>query len=108
MPPLNAQPAQVLTAGLVALALSLSHAPCQEPPFRLAGAPLRQTPSVLPDEALALDTVPEDLNADGIVDAGDLAIFAADGKLSKGGGPSRRAPTSTATARLTPWTLTGP
>jgi hypothetical protein len=39
-----------------------------------------------PDEALALQTVPEDLNADGIVNAADLATFTADWKAFKAGG----------------------
>lgn len=37
------------------------------------------------DGSLAISTVPEDLNADGTVDAADLAIFTADWRALKAG-----------------------
>jgi len=82
---------KLITAALLVSALlaPLAQAPCQDPLSLLSGALVRQAPPVLPDQAFALDTVPEDLNADGIVNAADLGVFTADWRASKAGGEAK-------------------
>jgi len=70
---------------LVGAVLSPS-APGQDVPFLVSRALLGPPPPRLPDQAFSLGTVPEDLNADGTVNAADLATFTADWKAAKAGG----------------------
>jgi hypothetical protein len=48
--------------------------------------PVQEEPGWTEDGAFATSSVPEDLNADGTVNAADLATFTADWKAARAGG----------------------